>query len=99
MFSLLYGFWQYVSRRPEFNVLILGLDGAGKTTLLERVKHELSGGPMPPPEKVGHPPAPPPAPAPNPIFRSHPLRPLFKPRSLLSLLSPDPRHASLSASS
>ena len=52
MFSLLYGFWQYLSRRPELNVLILGLDGAGKTTLLERVKQELAGVPMPPPEKV-----------------------------------------------
>jgi ADP-ribosylation factor related protein 1 len=29
MFSLLYGFWEYVSRKEELRILILGLDKAG----------------------------------------------------------------------
>ena len=29
MFSLLYGFWEYLSRKEEIRVLILGLDKAG----------------------------------------------------------------------
>lgn len=31
MFGLLYGFWQYMFKKTEFYVLILGLDRAGKT--------------------------------------------------------------------
>ena len=38
MFSLLYGLWEYVFRKEELRVLILGLDKAGKTTLLEKLK-------------------------------------------------------------
>lgn len=38
MFSLLYGFWEYIFRKEELRVLILGLDKAGKTNLLERLK-------------------------------------------------------------
>ena len=37
MFSLLAGFWEYVFRKEELRVLILGLDQAGKTILLERL--------------------------------------------------------------
>ena len=40
MFSLLYGLWEYVFRKEELRVLILGLDKAGKTTLLEKLKVE-----------------------------------------------------------
>ena len=29
MFSLLYGFWEYISRKEELRILILGLDKAG----------------------------------------------------------------------
>lgn len=42
MFSLLYGLWEYVFRKEELRVLILGLDKAGKTTLLEKLKVEGS---------------------------------------------------------
>ena len=41
MFSLLYGLWEYVFRKEELRVLILGLDKAGKTTLLEKLKVKL----------------------------------------------------------
>jgi ADP-ribosylation factor related protein 1 len=38
MFSLFYGFWQYMFSKLELHVLILGIDKAGKTTLLEKMK-------------------------------------------------------------
>ncbi|KAK9805211.1 hypothetical protein WJX72_006284 [[Myrmecia] bisecta] len=38
MFSLLYGLWEYMSRKEEYRILILGIDKAGKTTLLEKIK-------------------------------------------------------------
>ncbi|PNH05257.1 ADP-ribosylation factor-related protein 1 [Tetrabaena socialis] len=38
MFSLLYGFYEYMFRKDEFHVLILGVDKAGKTNVLERLK-------------------------------------------------------------
>lgn len=31
MYSLLYGFYKYLTQKDEFCVLILGLDNAGKT--------------------------------------------------------------------
>ncbi|XP_017494061.1 PREDICTED: ADP-ribosylation factor-related protein 1-like, partial [Rhagoletis zephyria] len=42
MFSLLYGFWQYMFQKDEYYVLILGLDNAGKTTFLEQAKASLN---------------------------------------------------------
>ena len=38
MFSLLYGFYEWIRSKTEVTVLIVGLDGAGKTTLLEQMK-------------------------------------------------------------
>lgn len=38
MFSLCFGFWDYVFKKEEVHILILGLDKAGKTTLLEKLK-------------------------------------------------------------
>mmetsp|Transcript_19452 Transcript_19452/g.26903 ORF Transcript_19452/g.26903 Transcript_19452/m.26903 type:complete len:213 (-) Transcript_19452:66-704(-) len=38
MFSLIYGFFEYLFRKVEFRVLILGIDKSGKTTLLEKIK-------------------------------------------------------------
>ena len=38
MFSLFYGFFEYLFRRDEYHILILGLDKAGKTNVLERLK-------------------------------------------------------------
>jgi ADP-ribosylation factor related protein 1 len=55
MFSLAYGFYEYVTQREELRVLVLGLDGAGKTCALERLKGAL------PPAGGGAPPAPLPA--------------------------------------
>lgn len=44
MFSLLYGLWQYMFRRDEFFILILGLDNAGKTTFLEQAQMQFVRG-------------------------------------------------------
>ena len=38
MFSLMHGFYQYLFRKPQFKVLMVGLDGSGKTSLLEQLK-------------------------------------------------------------
>lgn len=35
MFSLFYGFWEYLFHKGNYFVLILGLDNSGKTTFLE----------------------------------------------------------------
>lgn len=43
MFSLLYGLFEYLFRKDEFHILILGLDRAGKTNALERLKSTYSG--------------------------------------------------------
>jgi ADP-ribosylation factor related protein 1 len=45
MFGLLHGCLEYVLRKEELHVLILGLDAAGKTTLLEKIKqmHGIPG--------------------------------------------------------
>jgi hypothetical protein len=34
MFSLIMGFWSYLFRKTELQILIVGLDGAGKTVWL-----------------------------------------------------------------
>jgi len=52
MFSLLFGFWQYLFKKAEYYVLILGLDHAGKTTLLEQMKSVYNGIDPLPPEQV-----------------------------------------------
>lgn len=38
MFSLISGCFEFMLRKEELHVLIVGLDKAGKTTLLERLK-------------------------------------------------------------
>lgn len=38
MFSLLYGFWDYLFHKEDYFVLVLGLDNSGKTTFLEQAK-------------------------------------------------------------
>ncbi|CAK0783302.1 hypothetical protein CVIRNUC_006501 [Coccomyxa viridis] len=52
MFSLLYGLWEYVFRKEELRVLILGLDKAGKTTLLEKLKELCTGEPGLDPQSI-----------------------------------------------
>lgn len=37
-FSLFYGCYEYMTRKEELHILIVGLDRAGKTTILERLK-------------------------------------------------------------
>mmetsp|Transcript_8846 Transcript_8846/g.18904 ORF Transcript_8846/g.18904 Transcript_8846/m.18904 type:complete len:200 (+) Transcript_8846:89-688(+) len=38
MFTLLYGLFEFIFRKDEYHILILGLDKAGKTNVLERLK-------------------------------------------------------------
>lgn len=52
MFSLMYGLWEYMSRKDEISILVIGLDGAGKTTVLEKVKGLYSDLPGMDPEKI-----------------------------------------------
>ncbi|GBF91820.1 hypothetical protein Rsub_04925 [Raphidocelis subcapitata] len=42
MFSLLYGFVEFVLRREEFRILFVGLDKSGKTNAVERLKTLLT---------------------------------------------------------
>ena len=35
MFSLMQGFYEMYTKKPEYKILIVGCDNAGKTTLLE----------------------------------------------------------------
>ncbi|KEI39823.1 uncharacterized protein L969DRAFT_27371, partial [Mixia osmundae IAM 14324] len=45
MYHLLTGLVKHLTRKEEFNVIILGLDNAGKTTFLERVKDNFTDTP------------------------------------------------------
>ncbi|EGG10167.1 uncharacterized protein MELLADRAFT_29790, partial [Melampsora larici-populina 98AG31] len=38
MYRLLSGLYQHLTRKEEYNIIILGLDQSGKTTLLEKIK-------------------------------------------------------------
>ena len=42
MYSLVTGFYKWYFQKPEYKILIIGLDGAGKTSFLEQVK-QLEG--------------------------------------------------------
>ncbi|EIW83385.1 P-loop containing nucleoside triphosphate hydrolase protein [Coniophora puteana RWD-64-598 SS2] len=53
MYHLLKGFHEYLTRKEEFSVIIIGLDGAGKTTLLEKIKTFYNETPGLEPSKIG----------------------------------------------
>ncbi|KAH8107788.1 P-loop containing nucleoside triphosphate hydrolase protein [Cristinia sonorae] len=53
MYHLLKGLHEYLTRKEEFSVIILGLDGAGKTTLLEKIKTLYNDVPGLTPDKIG----------------------------------------------
>jgi ADP-ribosylation factor related protein 1 len=42
MFTLLSGFYKYVTQKDEYFILILGLDNSGKSTYLEQVKTKFT---------------------------------------------------------
>ncbi|KAK7005948.1 P-loop containing nucleoside triphosphate hydrolase protein [Favolaschia claudopus] len=52
MYHLLKGLHEYLTRKEEFSVIIIGLDGAGKTTLLERIKTLYNDTPGLTPDKI-----------------------------------------------
>ncbi|KAF9001806.1 P-loop containing nucleoside triphosphate hydrolase protein [Hymenopellis radicata] len=52
MYHLLKGLHEYLTRKEEFSVIIIGLDGAGKTTLLERIKTLYNDTPGLSPDKI-----------------------------------------------
>ncbi|KAI9442588.1 P-loop containing nucleoside triphosphate hydrolase protein [Lactarius indigo] len=52
MYHLLKGLHEYLTRKDEFSVIIIGLDGAGKTTLLEKIKTMYNDTPGLPPDKI-----------------------------------------------
>ncbi|KAK7692207.1 hypothetical protein QCA50_003831 [Cerrena zonata] len=52
MYHLLKGLHEYLTRKEEFSVIILGLDGAGKTTLLENIKTLYNDTPGLSPDKI-----------------------------------------------
>lgn len=41
MYSLLYGFYKYLTQKDEFCVLILGLDNAGKTVSINMLNKTI----------------------------------------------------------
>ncbi len=52
MFSLLMGFYRYLFRKQQFQVLIVGIDYAGKTSVLEQIKGIFCGMEPLPPGKI-----------------------------------------------
>lgn len=53
MYHLLKGFHEYLTRKEQYSILILGLDGAGKTTFLEKIKTLYTDTPGLSPDKIG----------------------------------------------
>lgn len=52
MFSLFYGFIEYLLKKDEYHFLILGINGAGKTNILEKLKSIFLGHPGLEPDKI-----------------------------------------------
>ncbi|KAI6109116.1 P-loop containing nucleoside triphosphate hydrolase protein [Pisolithus croceorrhizus] len=53
MYHLLKGLHEYLTRKEEFSVIIIGLDGAGKTTFLEKIKTLYNDTPGLEPSQIG----------------------------------------------
>nr|XP_019012198.1 arf/Sar family protein [Kwoniella pini CBS 10737]OCF50979.1 arf/Sar family protein [Kwoniella pini CBS 10737] len=53
MYHLLRGLHEYLTRKDEYSVVIIGLDNAGKTTMLEKIKTMYNPTPGMLPEKIG----------------------------------------------
>ncbi|OCF78069.1 arf/Sar family protein [Kwoniella mangroviensis CBS 8886] len=53
MYHLLRGLHEYLTRKDEYSVVIIGLDNAGKTTMLEKIKTMYNPTPGMRPEKIG----------------------------------------------
>jgi ADP-ribosylation factor related protein 1 len=43
MLSLLFGFWDWLFRREELKLIIVGVDNAGKSTTLEQLRRQFTG--------------------------------------------------------
>ncbi|ODN80641.1 hypothetical protein, variant 1 [Cryptococcus amylolentus CBS 6039] len=53
MYHLLRGLHDYLTRKDEYSVVIIGLDNAGKTTMLEKIKTMYNPTPGMAPDKIG----------------------------------------------
>ncbi|KIR52288.1 arf/Sar family protein [Cryptococcus gattii Ru294] len=53
MYHLIKGLHDYLTRKDEYSVVIIGLDNAGKTTLLEKIKTMYNPTPGMAPDKIG----------------------------------------------
>jgi ADP-ribosylation factor related protein 1 len=43
MFSLLFAFWEWIFRKEERKLILVGLDNAGKSTTLESLRKHFTG--------------------------------------------------------
>jgi ADP-ribosylation factor related protein 1 len=43
MLSIIFAFWEWLFRKEERKLIIIGVDNAGKSTLLEQIRKQYTG--------------------------------------------------------